>query len=77
LALIDADLSADLLGDMTGATTLSSVAEALASIPKLDWTWIDFHIGLRLTHATAPGEAGWSASEVWQRACQPWLRWVG
>ena len=77
LTLIDADLRADLLGPMTETKTFSGVAEALAGMPKIDWTWIDFHIGLRLARTTAPEVAGWSASDIWRGACQPWSGWLG
>jgi hypothetical protein len=58
LTLIDADLTADLLGPMTEAKTFSGIAAALASTPEVDWTWIDFHIGVRLARSRAPDATG-------------------
>jgi hypothetical protein len=76
LTLIDAVLPADLLGAMAEAGTFSEIATVLADMPKVDWTWIDFHIGLRLARTAAPDAAGWSAQDVWHRACAPWARMI-
>jgi hypothetical protein len=52
--------------------TLASIGEKIAAIPDLDWTWVEVLAGVPLR----PASDGLSASEVWRRACEPWLRWV-
>jgi hypothetical protein len=60
-----------------GVTRLQEVAPALESVPDPDWVWIDFHIGLELSPATAADDRPWSAAETWRKAGQPWIGWIG
>ena len=77
LALIDVELAAGLLDGMVKVDSFAGVASVLGSMPKGDWAWTDFTIGIRLSRSTTPGEAGWSARDIWRKACQPWSRWIG
>ena len=53
--------------------TVSSIAEKIASLNDLDWRWIEIFAGIPFERVSS---GGLSASEVWRRACVPWLRWV-
>lgn len=58
------------LGD---TETMPSVGEKIAAIKDLDWTWVEFVVGVPL-HPVPTG--GLNATEVWERVCAPWMRWV-
>ena len=77
LALIDAELPADLLSGMVKADTFSGMASVLESMPKADWAWIDFTIGVRLSRSTGSGAAERSAGDIWRKVCAPWAGWIG
>jgi len=60
---------------------LSELARAIHRIPHLEWTWIDFHVGLGLDlapleHDPQYASGSWDASEMWERCLSPWRPWV-
>jgi hypothetical protein len=77
LALIDHELAAGLLDGMAGVHSFQGMTPVLDRIPKGDWAWCDFTIGLRMVRSTTPGESGWSAGDIWRKACEPWSGWLG
>jgi hypothetical protein len=64
---------ADVLRALDDSETMSSVAETISEIRHVDWQWIEIIVGIPFVRAAS---GGLSASEVWQRACAPWLAWV-
>ena len=52
---------------------LSSLAGKIAEIADLDWQWIEILVGIPVVRVAS---GGLPASEVWRRACAPWLAWV-
>lgn len=58
---------------LDGTETLASIAEKVRLIPDVDWRWVEFFIGIPFRRVA---EGGLPASEVWNRACAPWLAWV-
>jgi hypothetical protein len=76
LTLIDHDLPAALLDGLPGAESFSSIASVLDSMPKADWAWVDFYIGVRFRRAEPSGEPAWSPADVWRKVCAPWAGWV-
>lgn len=76
LDLLDVTLKANLLEPLVDAKDFFGLAVALDTVRDNDWVWIDFHIGLRFRKATSDDQEPWPASEVWRRACAPWLGWV-
>jgi hypothetical protein len=75
LVLLDYREGEGRLAGLRTATTLGGLGSLMDQVPESDWTWIDFHIGLRLDKATR-GSASWSADELWRRAGAPWDQWL-
>ncbi len=72
LTLIDRK-TPTLLKALDDHETLASMAAKIDAIPKVDWTWVEVLIGVPFQSVPS---AGLSGSDVWRRACDPWLRWV-
>lgn len=53
--------------------TMPSIGEKIAGINDLDWTWVEVVVGVPF-HPAASG--GLSPTEVWDRVCKPWMRWL-
>ena len=51
LTLIDESITADLLANAVSARSFADMLVALDGMPKADWAWVDFAIGVRI----APG----------------------
>lgn len=63
------------LSPLNRAKTLQDLIRYIENIPSIDWSWIDFLMGVSLQYSKDDtGE--WSASEVWHNALEPWLPWV-
>jgi len=77
LTPIDQRIEADLLDGAISARTFADVVAALDGMPKADWAWNDFAIGVRLTRSASPASTDWSAADIWRRACAPWAEWIG
>ena len=63
----------ELLAALGTQETMATLAEKIRAMPKVDWAWVEVMVGIPF-HSVPSG--GLSASEVWRRACAPWLRWV-
>lgn len=64
----------DVLAAVLGTTeTLASIAEKLGKVRDIDWRWVEIFIGIPFRRVA---DGGLPASEVWKRACAPWLAWV-
>lgn len=73
----DATTPGDLLTPLATADSFFGLGAAMESIPKLDWMWVDFHVGLCLEFADDASDPNvWTPTDVWQRVCAPWLNWV-
>jgi hypothetical protein len=46
-----------------------SLADKIATVPNIDWRWVEIMIGIRFTRVRSGGSA---PSEVRRRACAPW-----
>jgi hypothetical protein len=77
LRSIEPDVPSGRLSALRDVSTLSALAPVLASAPDADWYWVDFNIGVILVRGTAAASASWSAGDVWRRACEPWIGWLG
>lgn len=53
--------------------TMLSIGEKIASMKDLDWTWVEVVVGVPFRPVAS---GGLSATEVWERVCKPWLRWL-
>ena len=53
--------------------TFASIAAKIDAVEGVDWTWVEVLVGVPFR---AVPTGGIPASEVWRRACAPWLRWV-
>ena len=53
--------------------TMSSIGEKIAAIKDLDWTWVEVVVGVPF-HPVATG--GLAPTDLWQRVCTPWMRWL-
>jgi hypothetical protein len=76
LTLIDESITADLLSSAVSARSFADVAAALDGMPKADWAWVDFAIGIRMSQAVRPDPTDWSAADIWRRVCEPWAGWI-
>ena len=77
LTLIDESITADLLGMAVSVRSFADVLAALDGMPKADWAWVDFAIGIRMSQAVRPEPTDWSAADIWRRVCEPWAGWIG
>jgi hypothetical protein len=62
-----------LLRELGDHEDLPSIAAKIGAIDQVDWVWVEVLFGVPFRSVPS---GGLSASEVWQRACAPWLRWV-
>jgi hypothetical protein len=62
-----------LLKALDSRETFASIAAKIEAVEGVDWTWVEVLAGVPFQ--TVPN-GGLPASEVWRRACAPWLRWV-
>ena len=62
-----------LLKELGDHEDLPSIAAKIRAIDKVDWVWVEVLLGVPFRSVPS---GGLTASEVWQRACAPWLRWV-
>lgn len=53
--------------------TFASIAAKIDAVDDIDWAWVEVLIGVPFRPVPSGGLA---ASDVWRRACAPWLRWV-
>ena len=63
----------DRLRTLADEETAASLGGKLLSLENPDWHWLEVLIGISFARASSPRL---SATEVWDRACAPWLRWV-
>ena len=63
----------DRLRPLAEEETAASLGGKLLSLENPDWHWLEVLIGIPFARASSPRL---SATEVWDRACAPWLRWV-
>jgi len=69
---------------LLGIRDLTELPDAIDSIEKLDWTWVDLLIGIPIQMASgeqdAPGiedsETAWDANAIWRYGLQSWQRWL-
>jgi len=71
----------DQFAHLSTCRDLMELARAIRGIPHLEWTWIDFHVGVELEMAPLERDAGrtsnaWDASALWHECLAPWRSWV-
>lgn len=72
LTLIGRETS-KLLQALDAHETLPSIASKISVMNDVDWTWVEVLAGVPFRPVPS---GGLPASEVWRRACVPWLPWV-
>lgn len=76
LTCTEAKTPSNLLTPLTTTDSFFGLGAALESIPKLDWVWVDFHIGVCFGSIDDTESDVWTPTDVWRKACAPWLGWV-
>jgi len=61
------------LAGLANVRTLPELVATIGKIPSLDWTWLDFHLGVLFSFSE---DGGWTPSEIWDRVCQPMRPWL-
>ena len=54
---------------------MSELIKLLKKTEKLEFFWLDCVICVRLHYVN--GSSGWNAAELWMKALEPWLNFIG
>jgi hypothetical protein len=78
---VSSEFKGDQFAHLTECKGWPELAHAIKQIPHLDWTWIDFHVGVELEmapleHNPQYASGAWGASEIWAKCLAPWRPWV-
>jgi hypothetical protein len=65
----------DELAALNECGALRELGEHLGQPDWKGFFWGSLRLGVRLDYAAA-GQPAWDASELWERACAPWLPWT-
>ncbi len=65
----------EILAQLKTCIDISELIERIQAMKDLDFYWIDVFIGVRLQYGTTT-TGNWGASEIWNKALQPWATWV-
>ena len=65
----------DTLAKFNGVANIAALAKGIITDKDMDYFWMDLVIGIRLHYGNS-ASPGWSASDIWAKALQPWIEFV-
>lgn len=64
------------LAGLVDARTLSELGEALRKIPRGEWAWVNFYVGLDLESSNAGDRSALDGRQIWDRLLLPFSPWL-